>query len=155
MLQNMPPHCLPLISGPFEVEVRPSDGFGVQVTAPDNWFEKISVKQAGDTLEVGLNMGWTFWNWWNKINPKVAIAMPQISVLDLSGACWGNAKGFRSNQDFKLVISGASSAGLDVQANFASVNVSGASRVRRTARCQGCRHQHFWSQYGSLEWHSR
>jgi hypothetical protein len=117
------------ISGPFEVAVRPSDGFGVQVTAPDNWFEKISLKQAGDTLEVGLNMGWTFWNWWNRTTPKIAIAMPQISVLDLSGACRGNAKGFRSNQDFKLVISGASSAGLDVQANFASVNVSGASRV--------------------------
>jgi hypothetical protein len=117
------------VTGPFEVEVIPSDTFAVQITAPDNWFDKISVKQAGDTLEVGTNLGWTFWNWWNKTTPKIAIAMPQISTLDLSGACKGTARGFRSNQDFKVMVSGASSAELDVQANFAAVNVSGASRV--------------------------
>jgi hypothetical protein len=117
------------ISGPFVVEITPSDTFAIQITAPENWFDNISVKQTGEMLEVSLNTHWAFWNWWNRTTPKIAVAMPQIAALDLSGACKGTAKGFHSNQDFKAQVSGASSAGLDVQANFASVNVSGASRI--------------------------
>lgn len=117
------------INGPFQVEVTPSEGYVVQVNAPDNWFDQISVKQAGDTLELSLNMRWTFWNWWTKTTPKVAISLPSLSNLDLSGACKGSVRGFRSNRDFKISATGASSVSLDVQANFASVNSSGASQI--------------------------
>jgi len=114
------------VGSAFEVELTPSATYSIGVTAPKNFMKHVKVEQSGSTLRI--NADWNFWNWgFNR--PQVKIAMPQLETLDLSGAVKATATGFSSNQDFKMILSGASTAEINVEANDASFDISGASKV--------------------------
>jgi hypothetical protein len=117
------------VGGAFEVEVIPSNTSSVEVTAPDNVFRYVKVEQSGSTLKIDADWGRIFWGWRIHSRPLVKIAMPEISVLDLSGACEASVKNFNSNGDFKLVLSGASTAEIDVEVYNTSVTLTGASKA--------------------------
>lgn len=113
----------------FQVELTPSDIYSVSVTAPQNWFDHLKVEKDGGTLKV--NFSWEFWDFvhnWNS-KPALDISMPEISILDLSGASTCSAKGFSSEKDFKLNLSGASTADIDIAAYNTSLAISGASHL--------------------------
>jgi hypothetical protein len=61
---------------------------------------------------------------------KAKIAMPAISALSLSGASRGTISGFKSTQNFRLNVSGASSLEInDIEVGNAEFDISGASKV--------------------------
>jgi hypothetical protein len=55
--------------------------------------------------------------------------MPELSVLKLSGASTGSARGFNSAHDTNVSLSGASTLDIDLEAASSSVEVTGASRL--------------------------
>ncbi len=118
------------IGNAFQVEITPSSVYNVSVTAPPALFKYIRVEKLENTLKVGIVWSGAFWNnWFINARPKVNIAMPELGILDLSGATEAVARGFSSNQDFKLMLSGASRAQVGIECYNASLSISGASKV--------------------------
>lgn len=117
------------IGSAFDVEIVPSSTFSVNVTAPENMMKYIKVAKSGGTLEVSLQWGWRGWTGWTGDRPKVRVAMPELYILELSGAARGTARGFKSIHDSKIVLSGASSLDADIEAYDMNIEVSGASRL--------------------------
>ena len=116
------------VSSAFEIEINAGDTYSVKIIAPEKMFERITVEKVGDTLEVGTNIKfWTFWNSWG--NAKLEVTMPELEILDMSGATSGTVKGFASAKDFQLNISGASHLDMDIEAYDTSIMISGASSL--------------------------
>ncbi len=117
------------VGSAFQVNITPGDTYSISITAPENYFEHTTVEKASNTLEVGIKFG--FWGFLQNISgrPKLEVTMPALEILDMSGASTGTAKGFKSTKDFKLQLSGASSADIDVEAYDTSMTVSGASHL--------------------------
>ena len=109
----------------FELEVTPSDTYQITVTAGKSVLDHIDVSKVGSTLKIDMDH-WLF-NWHS--SPKVTITMPDLQELNLSGACKGNARGFKSSHDFKLLLSGASELDLDMEVGGLKSEISGASQV--------------------------
>ena len=60
---------------------------------------------------------------------KANITMPKLVGANFSGASHGTITGFRSNSDFNLAVSGASSLSSDIEADNVEMDLSGASTV--------------------------
>ncbi|MBN1367263.1 MAG: DUF2807 domain-containing protein [Dehalococcoidales bacterium] len=118
------------VDSAFEVIITPSDTYSISITAPENWFDRITVEKVGDTLEVGANIRfWLFWGSWRN-HVILEVAMPELEAIDISGASSGTVKGFESAKDFRLNLSGASSLDMDIEAYDISLTVSGASKLK-------------------------
>jgi hypothetical protein len=117
------------VGSAFQVTVTPSSTYGVSITAARDQFDHMTVRTSGGTLEVSMEFG--FWNFWHSFSnrPKLEVSMPELDMLDVSGATTASALGFSSNKDFKMQLSGASTASIDIQAHDASITVSGASHM--------------------------
>ncbi len=113
----------------FEVEVNPSTSYSVVVTASEDVLERVKIEQSGSTLKITADWGVRFWGLGVHSRPQVKITMPELAILDLSGACKATTRGFTSDNDFKLVLSGASTADIDLKTYDASLSLTGASRV--------------------------
>jgi hypothetical protein len=110
----------------FELEVTPSDTYKVTITAGKNILEHINVSKSGSTLKIDMDK-WLF-NWHS--TPKATITMPDLQGLNLSGACQGNVRGFKSSHDFKLSLSGASDLDMDMEMGNFESEISGASKLK-------------------------
>jgi hypothetical protein len=118
------------VSGGFEVEVTPASQYSVSVTVPENWLKDLNVENTNGTLKVNFDWDDIVWNGWNvNHQPKLQVSMPELKILDVSGATMATAKGFQTAEDFKLVVSGASKVDFDIEAYDTSVTVSGASKA--------------------------
>jgi hypothetical protein len=118
------------VGSAFEVEVVQSSTWSVVLTAQEKLFEQIAVTKSGDTLEINLEWGWGTWvSSWGYQRPKARITVPELSVLKLSGASKGSARGFKSDHDTDVFLSGASSLDIDIEAAGSGIEVSGASRL--------------------------
>lgn len=109
----------------FELEVTPSDVYKVTITAGESILKRITVSKSGNVLKIDMD-AW-FFSWHS--TPKVTITMPALTWLDLSGASRGNARGFKSSQELKVSLSGASSLDIDMEAGKFESDISGASRL--------------------------
>jgi hypothetical protein len=107
------------------VTITQSENYSVQITAGENVFEKIHVSKSGSTLVIDVDFWFTSWI----INPKLTVTMPVLTGLELSGACAGTATGFKSSQDMRLHLSGASELDIDMQNDDFFAELSGASRL--------------------------
>ena len=109
----------------FELEVTPSDTYGVTITAGKNILEHINVSKSGSILKIDMdNLLFNFHN-----IPKATITMPDPQGLNLSGASKGTAQGFYSSHDFKLSLSGASTLDMDMETGNFESEISGASKL--------------------------
>ena len=109
----------------FEVTITPSDNYSVAITAGENIFEHINVYKSGSTLVIDVDTWFISWF----VSPELTVTMPVLNELELSGACKGTASGFRSSQDLKLHLSGASELDIDMETGDFFSELSGASRV--------------------------
>ncbi len=119
------------VSSAFDVEITRSDTFSVIISAEESLFELIDVSRAGNTLKIYLNPRHIFTDFTLGAKTlKVEITMPTLYGLEISGASHGTLSGFKSSDDFSLVVSGASSLEtVDIRVGNAGFEVSGASRV--------------------------
>lgn len=122
------------ISGAFEFEIRRSDSYSVTVNADDNLFDYIKVSMDQNRLYIrteNISIIGT-------ATLKAVITLPEITSINISGACRGAVTGFSSPHTGKIVVSGASSLELaDMNTGQASVHVSGASRLTGNLNCTG------------------
>jgi hypothetical protein len=121
------------IMSPFQVEIARSNVYLVSITANDNLFDYIEVTQVGDTLRIRLRPFFSF----RSTTLRASIAMPDLSVLDMSGASSVNIAGFQTNDDVEINVSGASRLDiLSLQAVDVTMEISGASRATGFVKCE-------------------
>jgi len=111
----------------FNVAITRSDSYRVTVTASKKLFDHIDVTKSGNTLRISLKL--FRFRFYMRPTLEVRIDMPTLNKLRLSGATRSIVKGFSSQEDFDLNLSGASRLVAGVEAGEAKIEVSGASRV--------------------------
>ena len=119
------------ISSAFIYEIMQSDTYSVSITANNNMFDDIKIAQEGQTLIIGMEFPGVPWAIFNN-NPslKAVITMPQLDVLDSSGATHGIVADFSSTEKLDVTVSGASSVELvEISTGDITLNVSGAGKV--------------------------
>jgi len=117
------------VSSAVEFEITQAAGYSVRVTGDEKLVESLKVDVSGQTLRIGLGSGPCFWGGFSDGRVKAIITMPELRKLTASGAARGTARGFKSDQDFGMELSGASQAEVDIAAGKVAVAVSGAGRV--------------------------
>jgi hypothetical protein len=114
------------IGSAFYYEIEQADSYSISITADDNIFEHIQVKQDGETLRVGLEPFFSF----GSVTLEAYITMPRLAGLESSGATRGTVSGFNSNDNVDLDVSGASRVELDsITTGDIAGEVTGASRL--------------------------
>jgi hypothetical protein len=109
----------------FQVTVTRADSFSVSLTLDDNLYDYLVIRRSGSTLQIGLK-----WGTYLHATLKASITMPDLRVLNLSGASRGDVSGFSSSESLVIDVSGASSLNTDdVTAGKTNFDISGASRL--------------------------
>jgi len=109
----------------YEIELVPSNSYSIAVTSNENIFEYIEVTKSGSTLKLALK------NWVSITGPltlKARITMPELRVLELSGASKATANGFKTTHDFRLSVSGAGRVDFDLETGRFTADLSGAGK---------------------------
>ncbi len=114
------------VSNAFDVTVTRSDTYSVSVTLNDNIFSDLNVSMSGDTLKVTMNSFAHFID----TTQKVAISLPELDALSITGACEANVSGFQSSGNLALTVAGASGMQINsLQAANTTINIIGASHL--------------------------
>jgi hypothetical protein len=115
------------ISGVFDFDISRAASFGVSLDKPR--FQNIIVIKEGNTL-VAYRPWYDIIGWFNPWSrPSLKVQMPDITGLDVSGACRGSLTGFKSSNNFKLSVRGATQLNGDVAAGDGKYDVDGACRI--------------------------
>lgn len=114
------------ISSTYKYEISHSDIFSVTVTTDDNIFDYIDISQDNKLLAIGLKPISIH----GSITLEVAVQLPTLKYLEASGATSGTVSGFTTEEETKIILSGASRLTLDqITSGSGQLDVSGASRV--------------------------
>lgn len=117
------------IASTFHAEITRGDTFKVTTSSDDNVVPFLRVVKEGKTLKIGLEPGRNFRL---KEPLKAKIVLPRLDGLDVSGASMAAVRGFRSEKDFKLRLSGASKVDAAIEVANADFDISGASHLTAT-----------------------
>lgn len=111
----------------FDFEIIKADTFSVQLDADEGFMKNINVEQVGDKLSIdhSHHVSWMFM----LTQPRVKITMPVIKELRLTGAVAGEVSGFKSSEDFRLEMEGASKVTINLQAGKTEFYIRGACTV--------------------------
>jgi len=124
------------LANAIHAEVTRSDKFSVTVTTDDNLFNHVDFSKSGGTLRVRLKP----WISFRHISARVAISMPDLRGIKISGATRASVSGFGSANALDIAASGASRLKLDeVKAGDTKIDVSGASHVTGKLELVDCR----------------
>lgn len=115
----------------FELELLPSDTFGIAITTNQNIFEYVEVTKSGSTLNLHLTHNISFRG---PVTLKARIGMPELQSVILSGAAKATAYGFQPTPVFNLNLSGASRFDMDLDADEFRCNISGAGKAKGRLR---------------------
>lgn len=117
------------VSHGFMVDIRQGDDFSVVVGIDDNLVEYLRVEKQGSALEIGLDSSRKHISYDLTTHGTVAITMPELAGLELSGASHGTVSGFKSTDELTVELSGASHLSGDIEAGDARFDISGASHL--------------------------
>ncbi len=121
-----------------ETEIIRSEGYRVTVSGSDSLMENLDVHQEGDFLVVGYHLNFVSLITAPFSHGLVTIYMPDIQELRITGAARGVLKGFNSDKDFRLNISGAGQVEFsDFAAGNMRWELSGASRINGQITLRG------------------
>lgn len=110
----------------FKVGISQSNSHSVLVEADDNVMEYIEVRKSGDTLVIGVKLGYDF----RSVTLNVEIAMPQLYNLELSGGTQAILEEFSVIDLFSVELSGGSHlAGEFLTTGDAEFDLSGGSHL--------------------------
>jgi len=123
------------VSSAIEFEISQSSEYSVKASGDEKLLERLKVDLSGEELRIGL--GWLGLRHCPDGDIKVLITMPELKKLAASGAARGTARGFKSDKDFELELSGASQAEIGMEAGKASVALSGAGGASGELKAQG------------------
>jgi hypothetical protein len=112
------------ISSAIEYEIYQASDYSVKVSTHENLMDLLDIHQSGKTLIIRLKPGYYIHS-----DIRVTVNLPDINKLEVSGASQGSLKGFKSDKDFELVVSGASRCDIDLESGDTEIEVSGASKI--------------------------
>ena len=123
------------IGNAFTADVSRGDSYFISITANDNLFQQLDIYQSGKTLHIGLKQPGIY----VRTTQKVAIIMPELQELSLSGASNGEVHGFSTSEPVEFELSGASNLYLDdLEAGDTEFDLSGASEVSGNIKTADC-----------------
>lgn len=114
-----------VIANAFEADVTAGDGYAVEVTVDDNLVEYLRVEQKDDTVTIALEPNLSI----NSITQRASITLPRLVSLDASGASRVRVSDFKTTDDVRVFVSGASSVSGDMETGDLDTVVSGASTL--------------------------
>lgn len=114
-----------VISHAFEADITAADTYQVEVTVDDNLVEHLRIEQEGDTVTIGLAPNTGVIN----ATQKARITLPRLVGLEASGASHVDVSGFKSSDNVRVNVSGASTARGDMETGDLNTDISGASTL--------------------------
>ncbi|MBU1097036.1 MAG: DUF2807 domain-containing protein [Bacteroidetes bacterium] len=109
----------------FRVSISEGNNYSVSITIDDNLLDHLVARQNGNKIILGLENGYNYKN----IILEAEITMPDIDLVDLSGASSAVIKNFNFSHDFSMHLSGASSVVGSINTGDVDLDLSGASSV--------------------------
>jgi len=119
------------LSSAFHFEITRADNFSVVVATDDNLVSRLDISQSGKTLTIKLKPAS-----YSNTETRATIKMPDLEMLDISGASQGTVKGFKSSGDLDLKTSGASRVEIDLESGDTWLQASGASQITGQIKAQ-------------------
>jgi len=124
------------LASAIEADIVRADIYSVAVTADSSIFDHIDIVKTGSVLKIRLRP----WIFFRDARVHVAISMPELRSVRLSGATRATVNGFTSDKTFEVNMSGASKMRLDdMKAGDTVIKLSGASRVTGKLDAADCR----------------
>ena len=120
------------LSNAISVNIVQGDEQSVVINADESIINKVKTEVNGSLLSVYIDEDWLKRNFRSKSHKVVVdITVPELTALDVSGACNVDVKGFR-NENFTMKASGASNVVIDdfIVKEISSFEASGASNVK-------------------------
>jgi hypothetical protein len=119
------------MSSAFHIDVTQGATFKVLVDAERSEdLEDLDVRVSGGTLIAKYNGkgGWK----WNNNRKKVSftIVMPNLRMVDFSGATKSKISGFNDLEEITLKFSGAANSEINIKADKVNLDCSGASSIK-------------------------
>jgi hypothetical protein len=119
------------VTSAFQVEIKQGDAYSINVTYDD--FSRIKLGKDGDILKVG-RQGKKWFTPSHRI-PIVRMTVPNLDLIDLSGATKGTMSNFHSNNNLTLRVAESSHLStINISATKLVVEISGASDLRGTLK---------------------
>lgn len=110
----------------FEVVIKPSDSYAIEITCDDNIVEYLDVKKVGSTLSLSLKG----FNSYRDIDLRAKVSMPDITKIEGSGSSDITIEeGFSLSHDLEIVLSGASSLNGTFESDDLEARLLGASDI--------------------------
>jgi RNA polymerase sigma factor (sigma-70 family) len=114
------------VSSALRVEITHGKSFKSAVTWDDNLVRYIEATKDGSRLRLTLTAGKSFES---DTPPKAVITMPDLAKLELDGAAETTLRGFKSDEDFKARVLGASRLKGEMEAADVELIAGGASQL--------------------------
>jgi hypothetical protein len=112
------------ISNSFQFEIKQSAEYSVKASCRENIAPYLDIYTSGKALVIRLKPGVH-----TNGDLSAYITLPDISRLEISGASHGSARGFSSQNNLTVIISGASQLDMDIEAGETRIENSGASKL--------------------------
>ena len=115
----------------FKIAVRQGSAFAVTASGDRRNLDDLDVWVSQGTLHARYRIHRN-----RQHSTRFEVTMPSLTYAEFSGASNATVRGFSGNQNFGLLLSGASKADVDVQATKADLRLSGASNLDLRGRFQ-------------------
>jgi hypothetical protein len=114
------------VGSAFEVTMVRDDAYLVRITIDKTLYEYLKINQRGNTLFIGLKPN----NTYVRTTQQAVIHLPDLRLLELSGASQATVEGFTVAHSLDFELSGASEMDLGpTMAGNSGIKLSGASRA--------------------------
>ena len=120
------------MSSAFQINVTQGLAFSVSVDAERSEdLEDLSVTISNGTLIAKYRDGKGGWKWNNnRKRVSFTVVMPNLKMVDFSGATKSKISGFNDLEELTLKFSGAANSEIDVKADKVKLDCSGASSIK-------------------------
>ncbi len=118
----------------FHVDIRQGEEFGVVIQADDNLVRYVHVVKSGATLQIGLQPRWNYSI--EQATLRAEVTMPELTGIDLRGACHATVYGFKSAHDLKVNVIAASHLQGNVDVADVRLDITAASHATLTGSAQ-------------------
>lgn len=116
----------------FQIDVRQGSTFKITAQGEQKDLDDLEANVSGNTLKIRFREARKWNNRQERV--RIAITMPTLRGLNLSGATQSTVEGFNNLNEVDLDISGASSSRIALTAKKVNLDVSGASSVTLTGK---------------------
>jgi hypothetical protein len=116
----------------YDMEVFKGNEYSLELEIPEELVREVEIQVSGKVLNLGITMEW--WRTAKRVIGKQHTIRARITIPDLTGVELSNAASLvtRDNfnpANFKVKLSGASNAQMNILTHAANIDISGASNL--------------------------